>query len=268
VSDVVAFSFLDHDGPIAYAHRGGAAEAPENSLAAFARAVSLGYRYLETDARLSADGVLVCMHDDNIGRVSDRAGAVAELTYAELAAARLRAPDGSISDQRIPRLEDVFAAWPTARVNVDAKEDRATAPLADLVARIGAVDRVCLGAFSDDRLSELRSRLGAGLCTSLGPLSVKRLRARSVGLRAAAVEGAIAQVPVRTTVHLGPLPIRVPIVDRRFLRAAERDGVAVHVWTVDRPAEMNRLLDLGVTGLMTDVPTTLRDVLSERGQWG
>lgn len=261
-----AFAFLDHPNPIAYAHRGGSSEAPENSLAAFARATTLGFRYLETDARLTADGVLVCMHDPDIARVSDRVGAVAQLTYAELAAARLVGPAG-VSDQRIPRLEDLFATWPAARLNIDAKEDRAVAPLAELVNRLGALDRVCMGAFSDARIAELRARLGEGLCTALGPRSVARLRARSIGVPLRAPDGVVAQVPVKMSYRVGPLPLPLPVVDRLFLRAATKVGVVVHVWTVDKAAEMQRLLDLGVGGLMTDEPSTLRSVLQARGQW-
>jgi glycerophosphoryl diester phosphodiesterase len=258
------FPFLDHPGPIPFAHRGGSAERAENSLGAFAHAVDLGYRYLETDTRLTRDGVLVAIHDDRIDRVSDRSGLVAELTWDEIRAARLRAPDGSPTDERIPRLEEVFTAFPEARINVDAKDDRSVDPLIDLIRRLDAVDRSCLGSFSGARTKAMRAALGAGLCTVCGPLEVGRLRLGPLGFVLGRPEGGCAQVPVRARV-LGRL--RVPLVDAAFVAAAHRVGVPVQVWTIDDRDEMNRLLDLGVDGIMTDRPSVLRDVLVERGEW-
>ncbi|HTW08461.1 MAG TPA: glycerophosphodiester phosphodiesterase family protein, partial [Acidimicrobiales bacterium] len=77
-----AFPFLDHPGPLAFAHRGGSAEAPENSWGAFERAISMGYRYLETDARTTVDGAAVVLHDPTVDRVSDRTGALSKMTLA------------------------------------------------------------------------------------------------------------------------------------------------------------------------------------------
>lgn len=260
------FAFLDHDGPIAYAHRGGGAELPENSMAAFASAIALGYTYLETDARLSRDGHLVVIHDDVIDRVTDRTGAVAELTLDELRAARLRRSDGSVSDERIPVLDEIMATWPNAKVNIDAKENRSVGPLAALIRRTASLDRMCIGAFSDKRLKAFRDDLGPGLCTVLGPSDAVKLRAASLGVPFLRLAGAVAQLPVSYRIPL-PGGIRLPVVDRRTVAAAKRHGVPVHVWTVDDPDEMRRLLDLGVDGLMTDRPTVLRDVLRARGQW-
>jgi glycerophosphoryl diester phosphodiesterase len=260
-----AFEFLDHPGPIPYAHRGGGGERAENSMAAFANAVALGFRYLETDARLTADGKLVAIHDDRLDRVSDRTGLVAELTYDEVRQARLWGPGrAELTEERVPLLEEVFSTWPEARINVDAKEDRAVGPLADLVGRTGSLARVCVGAFSDKRARELRRRLGPGLCSVLGPLEVAAIRVASFGLPLVGVHGAVAQVPLRRRV--APF-VEVPIVDRRFVARATRAGVATHVWTIDEADEMRRLLDLGVTGLISDRPTVLKQVLTDRGQW-
>jgi glycerophosphoryl diester phosphodiesterase len=119
---------------------------------------------------------------------------------------------------------------------------------------------VCVGSFSGARLRRLRALLGPRLCTSLGPLGVTRLRLASLGVPAGRpfVEGA-AQVATR---HYG-----VPVVDRGFLKAAARHGLQVHVWTVDQEAEMERLLDLGVDGIMSGRPSVLKAVLERRGQW-
>lgn len=245
--------FLDHPGPIPFAHRGGAIDAPENSLEAFGAAVDLGYRYLETDVHVTADGRLVAFHDPDLDRVTDRVGAIAELTWAEVAAARI-AGTGTI-----PLFEDLLATFPDIRINVDPKDDRSVDPLIEVLRRHDAVDRVCVGAFSDRRIARVSDALGAEICTGLGPRAVARLRAASAGVRVGPIAGDCAQVPVRYG--------RVTIVTERFVREAHRRGIAVHVWTIDDAEEMHRLLDLGVDGIMTDRPAVLRSVLHERDAW-
>ena len=234
------------------AHRGGASEAPENTLPAFQRAVDLGYRYLETDVHATADDVVVAFHDDVLDRVTDRSGRIADLPWAEVRAARI---DGT----GIPLLEDILGTWPEVRVNIDAKADRAVAPLADVIERCGAHDRVCVGAFSDRRLAEVRRLTRGRVCTTVGPVAVTRLRVASLGIPLGRVAGACVQVPVRR----GP----VPVADRRFVASAHGLGLPVIVWTIDEATEMERLLDLGVDGLMTDRPAVLKEVLVRRGQW-
>lgn len=246
-------SFLDHPGPIAFAHRGGAGVHPENSMPAFAHAIDLGYRYVETDAHVTSDGIIVAFHDDHLDRVTDRNGEISSLTWAEVGAARI---DGR---EPIPLLSDLLTAWPDVRVNIDPKHDQVVEPLAELLLRLDAVDRVCIGSFSDRRLERLRTMLGPSLCTSMGPKAIARLRASSFGLGRRAPEGACVQVPESTK--------GVPLVDRRFVERCHDLGLPVHVWTVDEPEAMDRLLDLGVDGIMTDEPAVLRSVLERRGQW-
>jgi glycerophosphoryl diester phosphodiesterase len=245
--------FLDHPAPIPFAHRGGAGDWPENTWPAFEGAVALGYRYVETDVHVTADGVLVAFHDDRLDRVTDRVGLIRELTWAEVSRARV---DGR---EPIVLLEDLLAAWPDLRVNIDPKHDSAVDPLADVLARLGALDRTCIGSFSDARLARLRARFGPQLCTSMGPVGVVRVRAASLHLPTGRPAGQCLQVPTSIGAH--------QLVDHRFVATAHRLGLAVHVWTIDEPEEMERLLDLGVDGLMTDRPVVLRDVLKRRGQW-
>ncbi len=253
-----SYPFLDHPGPIPFAHRGGAGDHPENTLAAFEAAVRLGYRYVETDVHATADGVLLAFHDERLDRVTDRVGAVAELPYAVVALARVN------GREPIPRLEELLGTWPDLRVNIDPKHDAALEPLIEAIRRTEALDRVCIGSFSGRRIARARTALGARLCTSLGPRGVAALRGvswRGPGLaRIVQAEGAACvQVPVRQG--------RLPVVDRRFVATAHRLGLPVHAWTVDDPAEMVRLLDLDVDGLMTDRPEVLRAVLEARGAW-
>ncbi|MFE0459323.1 glycerophosphodiester phosphodiesterase [Kitasatospora sp. NPDC058965] len=250
--------FLDHRGPLAFAHRGGDLGHPENSLAAFAAAVDLGYRYLETDVHATADGVLVAFHDTRLDRVTDRAGAVAELPWRTVREARIG------GTEPIPLLTDLLDAFPTARFNIDVKAAPAVQPLVEAVRRTGAWDRVCVGGFSDTRLAAVRAAAGPRLATSLGPREVARLRLRSLAGpllpgRRAGWAGVCAQVPER---HRG-----VRVVDRAFVRAAHRLGLQVHVWTVDDPTRIGALLDLGVDGIMADRIDVLKDVLTERGCW-
>ena len=245
--------FLDHPGVLAFAHRGGAEEVPENSLAAFRHASELGYRYLETDVHLTADGVVVAFHDDVLDRVTDHTGRLADLSWDEVSTARIA------GTEPIPTLSDLLESFPDARINIDPKDDSVVPPLARILQQFDALHRVCIGAFSDRRLDRLRSLLGPGLCTSAGPLSIIGFRLASLGLPIRRPPCQCLQVPVRSN--------GIRLIDRRFLSAAHHRGLQVHVWTINEAAEMHRLIDLGVDGIMTDRPALLREVLEERGLW-
>jgi glycerophosphoryl diester phosphodiesterase len=241
--------YLDWDGPLPFAHRGGASDVPENTMEAFEYAINLGYRYLETDVQVTADGVLAAFHDNDLRRTCGRAGRISELPWSEVSKMLV---DGKAP---IPLLEDLLGTWPQARINIDCKSDAAVDALVASLHRTNSLERVCVGAFSDARLRRLRKELGAGLCTSLGPIEVALLRFGLVRR----VRGLAAQVPVKQ----GPLTV----VNRGFVERAHRLGLHVHVWTVDDAAEMERLLDLGVDGIMTDRPVVLRQVFESRGAW-
>ena len=249
---MTGWAFLDHPGPIPFAHRGGASEYPENTMPAFEHAVGLGYRYLETDDRGTADGDLVAFHDGVLNRVTDRSGIIAQLPWVTVRQARL-------GEEGIPLMEELLTAWSHVRVNIDLKHDASVAPLVDVLDRTNTHDRVCVASFSGKRLDRFRRLTAGRVCTAIGPLDIARLRAVGFGLSTGPFAGACAQVPVRQ----GP----VLVVDRRFVDGAHRRGLPVHVWTIDDPAEMERLLDLGVDGIMTDRPTVLKEVLVRRGQW-
>jgi glycerophosphoryl diester phosphodiesterase len=251
------FPFLDHPFPLAFAHRGGAASGLENTMTAFTQAVEMGYRYVETDVHATRDGTLVAFHDRTLDRVTDLAGAIAQLTWEQVAGARIG------TGETVPLLADILHSWPELRLNIDVKSDAALGPLVDTVRRTGSIDRICVGSFSDARLTKVREALGPRLCTSLGPRGVLRLRTASlVGRRRSA--GATPGVPCA---QVPPRAAALPVVDERFVERAHRLGMQVHVWTIDDPAEMNRLLDLGVDGIMTDELATLREVYAARGWW-
>ncbi len=222
-------------------------------MAAFLHAASLGYRYLETDVHLTADGEVVAFHDESLERLTDGSGRIADLGWEEVAEARVG------GTHPVPRLVDLLEALPEARVNIDPKHDAVVEPLARILQEMGALERVCVGAFSDRRLLRCREILGPGLCTSAGPRATALFRMASLARSFRAPDWRCLQVPVRTA--------GVRLVDRRSVAFAHRQGLQVHVWTVNDPREMHNLLDIGVDGIMTDRPALLRDVLTERGQW-
>jgi glycerophosphoryl diester phosphodiesterase len=245
--------FLDHGGPLAFAHRGGAAEAHENTMAAFQRVIDMGFEYLELDVRTTADEKLVVFHDATLDRVAGRPGRVGRMRSSDLAHVRVGGAEP------IPLLAEVLHTWPDVRVNIDPKCDAAAAPLVGVLRDADALDRVCVMAFSDRRIARLRRALGPRLCTALGPASMARLRLAANGVRIESLQGEVAQVPA----SLGG----VRLLDSRVARAAQLRGLPLHAWVVDEPSDMHRLLDLVVTGIMTDRPTVLRDVLAARGSW-
>ncbi|MFD5474253.1 glycerophosphodiester phosphodiesterase [Streptomyces sp. NPDC127105] len=250
----VRHAYLDHPGPIPFAHRGGAADGLENTMAQFRRAAGLGYRYMETDVHATADGRLAAFHDATLDRVTDGAGRIADLPWDDVRQARVA------SREPVPLFEELLEVFPEVRWNVDVKAEPALRPLLDLIERTNAWDRVCVGSFSEARVIRAQRLAGPRLATSYGTRGVLALRLRSWGLPAVPRRSAVAaQVPVSQ--------YGVPVVDRRFVRTAHARGLHVHVWTINEPALMHRLLDLGVDGIMTDHIDTLRKVMEERGVW-
>ncbi|GAB3807093.1 hypothetical protein GCM10027605_36670 [Micromonospora zhanjiangensis] len=156
------FAYLDAPTPLAFAHRGGAAHGDENTAEAFARAVALGYRYVETDVHGTADGVAVVFHDDTLERLTGERGRIARLRWADLATVRV---GGAAA---VPRLDEVLGAWSDIRFNIDVKADGGIVPTVRTVERAGAGDRVLLASFSDTRLARLRVLAGPKVATSLG----------------------------------------------------------------------------------------------------
>ncbi|MFJ8299952.1 glycerophosphodiester phosphodiesterase [Streptomyces sp. NPDC094447] len=250
----VRHPYLDHPAPLPFAHRGGTANGLENTAAAFRRAAAAGYRYFETDVHTTSDGVLVAFHDATLDRVTDTSGRIADLPWAAVREARVA------GKEPLPLFADLLDEFPEARWNVDLKAESALHPLVNLIRKKRAWDRVCVGSFTEARVVRAQRMAGPALATSFGVRGVVGLRLRSLGIPASVRAGAVAaQVPERQG--------GIPVVDRRFVREAHARGIQVHVWTVNDPARMHSLLDLGVDGIMTDQLETLRSVLTERGVW-
>lgn len=243
--------FLATEGPVGFAHRGGAGPHPENTERAFRHALDLGFRHLETDVHVTADGVLVAFHDDRLDRVTDRAGTLDSLTWSDVSRARV---DGT---EPILRLEEMLEAFPDALVNIDPKAWAAVEPLASTLVRMNALERVCVTSFSRRRTRAVKKLTGDRLCTGGAAGAVVELHA---GVPMGMLDDVdVVQVPTRAR--------GLQIVNERLVRRAHRRGIHVHVWTIDDPDEMHRLLDLGVDGIMTDEPAILRSVFLERGIW-
>ena len=245
--------YLDVGRPIAFAHRGGAEVHPENTERAFRHAVSLGFTHLESDVHVTRDGVAIAFHDERLDRVTDTVGVIAEMDWADVRRARV---DGT---EPIMRLEELFEAFPDARLNLDPKHGSAVEPLADAILRADAVERVMVGSFSDKRIEAVRRLVGDDLAVSAGPRQTTAIVLRSRGVPTPARWFHALQIP--TSIK------GIPVVTQRLVDHAHEQGTQVHVWTINDPDEMRRLLDLGVDGIMTDRPEELRAVLIERGEW-
>lgn len=257
-------AYLSSPVPVALAHRGGwllddqgvRRTELENTAAAFQYAVDLGYTYLETDVHATGDGVLMAFHDPTLDRATDMSGAIGDLPHREVARARVA------GREPVPVLEDLLGTWPEARFNIDVKADTAVVPLCEALRRTNAWDRVCVGSFDQRRLDRARRLFDRPVATSCGPLDVVRLRAASLSplLRSLASRVPVcAQIPLR---H-GALPL----LSRDLIATAHRLGMQVHVWTINEPGTMERLLDAGVDGIVTDNTSALRELLVRRGQW-
>ncbi|WP_433065794.1 glycerophosphodiester phosphodiesterase family protein [Dactylosporangium sp. CS-033363] len=247
--------YLDAPGPLGFAHRGGAAAGDENTTAAFARAAGLGYRYIETDTHATADGVAVVFHDDTLERLLGRPGRMIDLRWSDLATERI---GGAAA---VPRLDEVLAAHPDIRFNIDAKTEHAVAPTVEVVQRLNAHDRVLLASFSSARLRRLRTLAGPTVATSMGMREVAGLfAAYQVGRRYTPAETVVA-------VQIPPRYGRIALATAKFVDYAHRCGLQVHLWTIDDPDQIGLFLDLGVDGIMTDHIEVLRDVYIKRGIW-
>ncbi len=262
--------FFDLPTPLVIGHRGAAGEAPENTLASFARGLAEGAVILESDVHLTRDGVPVLIHDDDVARVSDGTGRVAEFDLADLqrldAGYRFSRDGGRTHPERgrghcIPTLQEVFDALPFARLNLELKEDLPglVEHTVAVVCDAGRLDHTLLTSGDDAVMHRLRTHVASlGLEPALGA---------SQGDVAGFVRSMVTGDPPPP----GPMALQIPpyfagqpLVTPALVEHAHRHGVQVHVWTINEPDEMTRLLDLGVDGLVTDHPARMTDVLSSR----
>lgn len=253
------------ENPLVFAHRGGAGLWPENTLYAYERAVAMGVDALEIDIHSSADGALVIMHDDRVDRLTQGMGPIQQETLAELK--ELDAGYWWTKDQgqtypyrglgiTIPTLEEVFAAFPGMRFNIDIKQDHPSIvePFCALIEKYDKVDEVSVGSFHDLSLADFRRRLPR-VATAAGENEVRLFYVLNrLHLDAAFLPAADSfQIPEQTD--------GLRIITPYFIRRAHAHNMAVHVWTVDEVEDMRRLIEWGVDGIMTDYPDRLLGLL-------
>jgi glycerophosphoryl diester phosphodiesterase len=257
VTRVEPHPYLSGPVPIALAHRGGGNREYENTWRAFTEAVELGYTYIETDAQVTRDGQVVLFHDDDLTRLTGWSRKISELSYVELCQEKI---GGS---ETIPLMVDVLERWPQVKLNVDLKSDAVVAPFAKIITELKAMPRVCIASFSDQRIRRAAGLVGPDTCLSAGKSSVARLlalsRLPSGMLKRFGRQPDVVQVPLKSS--------GVSIVTERFVNYVHSRGIAIHVWTINDPAEMTAVLDLGVDGVVSDETRQLRSVLQGRGVW-
>jgi glycerophosphoryl diester phosphodiesterase len=247
-------TFFETSYPRVIAHRGLALEAPENTLLAFLKALSAGATHLETDVHASADGVAVISHDPDLKRLVGREVGIGRLTMNELRRIDLGQGQSFVS------LAEALDTFPHARFNIDIKDAAAESPAAAAIRDARATGRVLITSFDEGR----RRRTADALPGVASSASVGRVLASVIGGKLAigplvrrSLRGLVAvQVPERS----GPLRV----VTRRTVEAIHAAGREVHVWTVNDPADMKRLLDLGVDGIVTDRCDLLKGLVDSR----
>lgn len=250
------FEYLDNDGlPIAFAHRGGIAEAArtglhENSLEAFRLAANLGYRYVETDVRATGDGELYTWHGQGLERINKWQA----LRKRDIETIRIN------GERAVPLLSEVLEEFPDIRFAIDPKHWPAVKPLAETILATKAFNRVSVGAFSQGRAEKVAKLIfeesGVEVCTGMGARGVAGLAMHAYVLR----EGAW-----RPPSPIANLPRTASTV--AMVRAAHNLDVKAFTWVVNDEAEMTHFLNLGIDGIYTDEPSLLKRVMQERGLW-
>ncbi len=249
-----------------FAHRGGARRFPENTAYAFEAAQRLGFRHIETDVQLTADGQIVVFHDDTLERTTNGQGRIAHHNLESLLSLDAGYGFSNASgdypyrdrDLRIPTLRSILRDFPDLYLNLEMKgtDLRLPTKLYTLLTNLGVQDRVLVASANDTLTARFRQhdRIGQ-FATSPGARGILRFwSAVRLGVhRQLSHPFQVLQVPI----HHGVLPVITP----PFVRAAHERGIAVHAWTIDDPLQMRWLQQLGVNGIMSDLPEVLQQTL-------
>lgn len=230
---------------------------------AFAAARSLGFDHVETDAHVTADGVAVALHDPSLDRTTDAIGLVAHLPWSKVRKARIG------GTEPVPLLEDLLGTWTDLAVNIDVKADGAEAAVAAAVERTRSHDRVLLTSFSTRRRLRTTALLSRLVATSPGRAEITAFVVASrlpdvlalPAARRALSKVSCLQAPERSE------GAGISVINTRTIALAHRIFRPVHVWTVDEPAEMERLFGMGVDGLVTNRADLLREVMHNHNLW-
>jgi glycerophosphoryl diester phosphodiesterase len=260
--------FAQNGRPVILGHRGAAGHFPENTMLSCQQAVAWGVDGLEIDIHQTADGVLVVCHDETVDRTTNGVGLIKEKTLDEikqLDAGYRWSGDGGLNHPfrgqglTIPTLEELFTTFPNHWINIDMKqkEPSLVRPFIQLIRRCQMEEQVLVGSFHAETVHEFRRGLpGAGTAGTMGETA--RLFALSrLGL------GRLYRSPARAmqpSEYYGRLRVITP----RFIQTAQRRGTAVHVWTINETADMQRLIAWGVDGLISDYPDRALKLIGKR----
>jgi glycerophosphoryl diester phosphodiesterase len=262
--------YTTHKRPLFFAHRGGSALAPENTIPAFENGLALGADALELDVHYTRDGEIVVFHDETLERTTDGSGPISARTLDELrrldAAYHFTPDSGATYPWRgkgvtIPTLAEVFERFPGVRINIEIKvgDEAGDRRFAALLRDRGWEERAMVGSFDGATISRFREISAGRVATSASSPEVRNflLRALFRATRRMRPDYDALQVP---ETYRG-----IRVVSPTSIRLAHELGLDVHVWTVDARADMERLLDWGVDGVMSDRPDTLAEVYRARG---
>jgi len=246
------FEYLENQKFIAFSHRGGALENKENTIEAFQKSVDIGYRYIETDVQNTKDDKLVIFHDDDLVRINNQNIKIAEITYEELENIFI------FDDQIIPLFEDTINNFSKINFNIDPKTDRASVLLKNLLINRNDLERFCIGSHFQHRLDLFNLNKFEKMAISMSRQEVIKLYINQY-LYLFKQATPCVQVP---TSFKG-----ITIVNEKLIKFIHDQDKKIHVWTVDDQDEMQRLIDLGVDGIMTDRPSLLKEILIKNNLW-
>jgi glycerophosphoryl diester phosphodiesterase len=235
-------AYFDGQTPRVIAHRGFPSGHAENTIGAFRAAVEVGADILETDVHLSKDGQVIVAHDFDLSRVAGLPGLVSEYTASELAAIDLGFGQG------FSTLVETLEAFPGAKFNIDVKVPEVVDPFVDVVSQMNVHDRVLVASFDETSRSRAVSRLpGVVSSATSGHIIEGRLRSW-LGLSGATW----AMPPEIRAIQVPPTHWGMALVTPSFVRMVHQKGLEVHVWTINEARDMERLLEMGVDGIVTD----------------
>ncbi len=257
--------FFDQEGVMVMAHAGGKGLWPDNTLFAMQQSAALGVDVLEMDIHATQDGIIVVRHDDTVDAFTEGTGKIKEMTFAEIrqldAGYDWTPDDGATYPFRgqgihIPSLEEILTAFPNMKLNIEIKQQEPSIAEAfcQLLRTHDMVDQVLIGSFHQVAIQEFRTA-----CPEVATSGVESEIRLFFGLNTAYL-GAIYQTPAeafQVPEYSGGLHVVTP----RFVKGAQRQNIAVHVWTVNEMADMERLVDMGVDGIITDYPDRLLAIL-------
>ena len=239
--------YLKQPGISISAHRGGSLEAPENTIESFQYAIEVGSAYIETDVQLSADGIPFIFHDDDLNRLLGKDLIFNNLHSEEINQLRL------FEVYQIPTLKEVLKKFPDTFFQIDVKTDEVALPTMEIINELDAFNRICIASFSSKRLKLVKENYPK-TCLSMGPNEILKLLLASFGLYKKRVQGDCLQIPIY---HYG-----IKLVTKRFIKFVQSLGLKIHVWTINDEDTMQKLIDLGVDGIITDRPKLLKEVLA------